>query len=351
MNAPRLEIDLNKIHHNARTLVARLATSGISVTGMTKATLGSPVLAKVLLDAGLNSLGDSRIENIAKMQNGGIDAPIILTRSPMLSEIEQVIMHADMSFNTELVTIQALSKAAKKAGKTHNIVLMVELGDLREGIMPDDVENIVREMLTLPNIEFKGIGANLACRSGVSPDIKNMGELSALADSIDKTFGFEMEIVSGGNSANLMWVFSGSNTGRINNLRLGESILLGLNPLDRKPIDGLYTDAFKLIAEVIEAKIKPPQSWGNIGETAFGLPTINTNKKDIFQVLLALGEQDTDPDGMTPPPGLKILGASSDHLIVDAGDDRASIGDEIAFTLNYSALVRAMTSPFVYKII
>jgi len=351
MSAPRLEIDLRKIHHNTRILVERLATQGITVTGITKATLGSPVIATTLLNAGVIAIGDSRIENIEMLRNSGVSAPISLIRSPMLSQIEQIVRHADVSFNTELDVINALSIAAHKAGRTHGIVLMVELGDLREGIMPVDVENIVRQTLQLPNIEFRGIGTNLACRSGVSPDTKNMAELSALANSIDATFGFVMKTVSGGNSGNLGWALSGTDTGRINNLRLGESILLGLDPLNREPLDGLHTDAIKLVAEVIESKIKPSQPWGEIAQTAFGAPPPITNQGNISQVLLALGEQDTDPDGLTPPSGIEILTASSDHLILNTGDNQLSVGDEIAFQLNYSAFIRAMTSPFITNII
>ncbi len=350
MRAPRLEIDLRKIHHNTGILVERLARHGISVSGITKATLGSPDIARVLLNAGVKTLGDSRIENIETMRKAGVSTPIWLIRSPMISQVDPVVTHADISFNTELDVIKALSAAAQKAGRTHGIVLMVELGDLREGIMPEDVESIVRATLDLPNVDFKGIGANLACRSGVSPDAKNMGELSALANSLDATFNFEMDIVSGGNSANLEWVFSGADTGRINNLRLGESILLGLNPLNREPIDGLHIDAFKLVAEVIESKLKPSQPRGEIKQAAFGTPPPITNQGNISQVLLAVGEQDTDSDGLIPPLGFEILGASSDHLILNAGDNRLSAGDEIAFQLNYSALLRAMTSPFVAKI-
>ena len=349
MSAPRLEIDLSKIHHNARTLVKRLAVRGISVTGITKATLGCPKIAEVLIDAGVSALGDSRIENIEKMRKAGVGAPIMLTRASMLSQVEGVVSHANISLNTELDIIQALSKAAQKAERTHGIVLMVELGDLREGIMPDDIESIARKVCELPNLDFQGIGTNLACRSGVSPDTKNMAALSALADAIDMSLGFKMDVVSGGNSANLEWALNTDDTGRINNLRLGESILLGFNPLNREPIEGLRSGAFKLIAEIIEVKDKPSQPWGKLAQAAFGFATPVTNQNTISQALLALGQQDTDPNGLTPPPGIEILGASSDHLILNTGDNRLSIGDEIAFQINYSALIRAMTSPFVAK--
>lgn len=350
-SAPRLEIDLSKIHHNASTLVKRLALQGISVTGMTKAMLGLPEFSNTLIESGISALGDSRIQNIARMQGSDVGVPMILTRSPMLSQIEYVVTHVDISFNTEIDVIRALSREAKRVGKTHGIVLMVELGDLREGIMPQDIEHIVCQTLELPNLEFKGIGTNLACRSGVSPDTKNMAVLSSLADAIDAIFGFEMEIVSGGNSANLAWVFSGAETGRINNLRLGESILLGLNPLNRQPIDGLYTDAFKLIAEVIEAKEKPSHPWGDIAQAAFGTSQPITKQGNTSQIILALGEQDTDSSGLTPLLDVEILGASSDHLILDSTSHNLSIGNEVAFQVNYSALVRAMTSPFIVKTI
>jgi predicted amino acid racemase len=347
---PRLEIDLDKIHHNATVLVKRLADRGISVTGVTKATLGSPEIAGALLRAGVSSLGDSRIENIEAMHHARVPASMTLIRSPMLSQVDRVVTQADMSFNTELDVISKLSSAARKARRTHGIVLMVELGDLREGIMPGDLENTVRETLRFPNIALKGIGTNLACQNGVSPDARNMAELSALADSIDATFGLVLGIVSGGNSGNLQWALSGADTGRVNDLRLGESLLLGRETLHRQPIDGLHTDAITLIAEVIESKVKPSQPCGEIAQTAFGEKPPVTDRGDISQTILAIGRQDTDSDGLHPPPGMVILGASSDHLIVDTGSDRVCVGAEVTFHLNYSALVRAMTSPFVAKI-
>ena len=226
MTAPRLEIDLDKIYHNARTLVERLAERGISVTGVTKATLGSPEIARTLLRAGVSAIGDSRIENIATLRRAGVPTSMTLIRSPMITQADRVVTHADVSFNTELDVISALSSSAVAAGRTHGIVLMVELGDLREGIMPGDLVDVVRETLRFPNISFKGIGTNLACRSGVSPDAKNMTELSALAGLIEATFGVSIDIVSGGNSANLEWALSGADSGRINDLRLGEGSMI-----------------------------------------------------------------------------------------------------------------------------
>jgi predicted amino acid racemase len=179
-----------------------------------------------------------------------------------------------------------------------------------------------------------------------------MAELSSLADVIDATFGPVVSIVSGGNSANLQWALSGADTGRINNLRLGEAMLLGCEPLHRQRIKGLHTDAITLIAEVIESKNKPSKPWGDIAQAAFGEVTPSEDPGSITQTIFAIGRQDTDPTGLVPPGGLEILAASSDHLVLDSSNysERFPVGSEVPFQLNYSALLRAMTSPFIKKV-
>jgi predicted amino acid racemase len=97
MITPRLEIDLNKIHHNARTLVERLGNRGISVTGVTKATLGSAEIAATMLKAWVKRLGDSRIENIEAMRLAQVPATMALIRSPMLSQVTRVVRQVDVS--------------------------------------------------------------------------------------------------------------------------------------------------------------------------------------------------------------------------------------------------------------
>ncbi|HIL22516.1 MAG TPA: alanine/ornithine racemase family PLP-dependent enzyme [Alcanivorax sp.] len=349
MSAPRLDINLDKISHNARMLVEDLGDRGIAVTGITKAALGSLDIAKAMLRAGMSGLGDSRIENIEAMRQQRISAPIMLIRSPMLSQVNRVVRNADISFNTELSVVRRLSAAAEEAERSHGIVLMVELGDLREGILPEDLVSTAREVMRLPNLELTGIGTNLACHSGMTPDADNMGALSALADRVEAELDVKLVLISGGNSANLDWALSKSATGRINHLRLGEAILLGCEPLHREPVDGLHTDAITLVAEVIESKTKPSLPWGTLAETAFGGDVISIDSGAMARAILAVGEQDLDPDGLLPPEGLTILGASGDHLLLDCGKQRLRVGDEVRFGVNYSALVRAMTSPFVEK--
>lgn len=348
--APRIEINLTKVQQNARSLVTRLAAQGISVTGVTKATLGSPEIARAFLSGGVLGLGDSRVSNLKRMQQGNIKTRFLLTRSPMLSEVDAVVRYSNSSLNSELSTINRLSGAAQKIGRCHGIILMVEMGDLREGILPLNLPESARAVVALPNVQLEGIGCNLACYGGVQPDAAKMAELSALAEMLEQHTGVDLSVISGGNSANLAWALSNAGCGRINNLRLGESILLGRETLARQAIDGLHTDAFTIVAEVIESKIKPSKPYGHVGQAAFGQPDTPLDRGDICRSILAIGRQDCDSDGLSPPSGVKILGASSDHLIVETDSEPLAIGSEIAFQPNYSALLSAMTSAFVYKV-
>jgi predicted amino acid racemase len=194
------------------------------------------------------------------------------------------------------------------------------------------------------------VGTNLACQSGMAPDATNMAVLSALVTDVEARTGIDVPLVSGGNSANLDWVFGDTPIGRVNDLRLGESILLGREALRRQPVEGLHTDAFTLVAEVIEVQVKPSLPWGRMTTTAFGSTLRADDRGDLRQAIVALGRQDVDPDGLLPPAGMAILGASSDHLVLDVARSSVAVGDELRFQPDYPALLRAMTSPFVAEV-
>jgi predicted amino acid racemase len=364
LRAPRLEIDLNRLHHNARTLVDRLGRSGIAVTGVSKATLGSPEIVATWIAAGVPTIGESRIATIEALHRSSVAVPLLMVRSPMLHEVARVVAHAAISCNSEAVVLRALAAAAREQGVRHGVLLMVELGDLREGILPNDLEAVVQLTLSLPNLQLLGLATNLGCQHGVAPDASNMALLSALTNAQEARFAIQLPWCSGGNSANLPWLADGGTPGRINHLRLGEALLLGREPLSRSPIPGLHTDAITLVAEVIESKQKPRHPWGTRQRTSFdhrpaapGPPldgeatlaaeqTLTAPSQRTMRAIFSLGEQDADPATLSAA-GLTIEGASSDHLIVSGA--ALAVGDEQRFQIGYSSLLRAMTSPFVER--
>jgi predicted amino acid racemase len=349
MAAPRLEIELDKIAYNARQLRTLYGSKGVRLTAVTKGVCGSLGVAHTLLRGGMRSLGDSRLANIRKMRQAGLRAQFVLIRSPMLSQAEQVVEWADVSLNTELSVIRRLDECAARRGRVHHIVLMVELGDLREGIMPSNIRPIVEKVVDLEGVKLIGIGTNLACFGGIRPTRVKMQELGMIANRVRKRYGLDLEIVSGGNSANYQWFVSTSDVGLVNHLRIGESILLGCDPLTRTSIPGLYADAFTLSAEVIELKTKPSKPYGEVVQDAFGhVPTFE-DKGYRFRAILALGRQDVDVSAIEPRIDADVIGASSDHLILGVEDSRLAVGAEVQFDVQYSALLRAMTSPYVEK--
>ncbi|WP_394128512.1 alanine/ornithine racemase family PLP-dependent enzyme [Vibrio hepatarius] len=349
MKYPRLDIDCGKIRHNTQFLITQLSQKNISVTPVTKVFLGNPIIAQVLLDAGATVLADSRIENLNEMTSAGILATKMLIRTPMLSQVASVIKHCDISLNSEVEVVKRLSNVAKQQNRHHEIIVMIELGDLREGVMPDRVIDFVREIISLPNITIKGVGANLACRYGVAPDRQNMKTLSDLADGIEAAFGINLEIVSGGNSASINWALQHTGQTRVNNLRLGEALFLGCEPLDNRKIKGLYTDTVSLTAEVIESKIKPSLPWGKRGFNALGKREHIQDRGAVSQAIIALGRQDVCITGLRAPKGVKIISSTSDHLLLETSNKPLFLGEKVTFTLDYNALLSSMSSHYIYK--
>jgi len=349
LTTPRVEINLAKIAHNVKKLKRLYGSKGINIIGVTKVVCGDPNVANTLIENGISILADTRLLNIKRMRGAGVEAEYLLLRTPIPSQTESVVQYADISLNSEISVIESLSKFALKHNTTHKIILMVDLGDLREGLMPEELEDTVKKVVDLKGINLVGIGTNLACFGGIKPDDEKMQYLSSLADKTEEKFGLKLEFVSGGNSANYNWFMSTEDVGRINNLRLGESFYLGRETLYKTPIPGLFTDAFTLVAEVIESKIKPSLPSGEVCQDAFlHIPEFE-DPGQIRRVILGAGLQDLTVSGLTPGLDIDILGMSSDQIVVDAKQNCLHVGDKVEFTLNYGALLSAMTSPYVMK--
>jgi len=352
MNYPALKVNLDKLESNTRLLVEKCAAMGISVSAVTKVFCGIPEIAVAMVKGGANYLADSRIENLKKMQC--LDIPKMLLRIPMLSQVEEVVEYADISLNSEYEVMKALSNEAIKRGKVHQIILMVDLGDLREGVWVDEAMDYADKIMELEGIKLIGIGTNLTCYGAVIPNEGNLSKLVEIADSIEKKHNIKLSIISGGNSSSVYLVGKGAIPKGINNLRLGESIVLGNETAYGGRIAGTYNDCFTLCAEIIELKEKPSIPIGEIGVDAFGNKPTFVDRGVRKRAILAIGKQDVNVEGLTPiDENIIILGASSDHMIVDINDCKKEygIGNIIEFTLDYGALLSASTSDYVKKII
>lgn len=345
MSAPRIEVDLSKIRHNTQTAVHRLQRRGINVTAVTKAVCGHPAIAQAMLQGGASGLADARLSNVQRLRAAGITCPVTLIRTPMLSQVDDVVQTCEASYNTELAVVAALAAEALRRDTVHGIILMVEMGDRREGIAPESLSTIVQQVLTMPGVVLKGIGANFACLNGTAPTVADMTALSGLATETEIQCGFALETVSGGNSANLPWALGVHPTGRTNDLRLGEAILLGVDPVTGTRISGMHTDAFTLVAEVIETTAQPAPLVVSFANRDVAKLRLVPNNAHAGHMLLAIGHQDTDVAGLSVPPGHTLVGATSDHLVLVTELSTPSVGAELRFQMDYNALMRAMAAP------
>ena len=347
-----ITVDLRKIEQNARRIVRALPD--VSIVGVTKVTCGAPELARAMIAGGVTAIGESRLENVARLRDAGVTAPIWLIRAPTPCLAEDAVRLTNVSLVSDVVIAEALDAAAGAAAVRHGILTMVDVGDLREGLWPDALPAFLDRVSVLRNVDIVGIGANLTCFGAIVPDEANLGLLVRLAAAAERQLGRGL-VVSGGSSTSIVPVMSGVGRGSIDNLRIGEAIVLGVDPTTREGIPGLplHTDAVTLAVPVIECAVKPSRPIGTAAQDAFGgVPSF----EDLGlrrRAICALGRQDAPPEGLTPlDPRVKVLGASSDHLVLDVDELPAplAIGESLSFSPGYGAMLALFTSPYVTKV-
>jgi predicted amino acid racemase len=330
MPAPAVVIDLDIIAANTRRVIERVGPAGTSVFGVVKGACGSPAVARAMLRAGVSGLADSRIDNIQRLRNAGITSPVMMLRIPSVTEAPEVVRLCDVSLNSEAAVLDALAKAAEAEGRVHDVVLMLEMGDRREGVSPEELMPLAATAMREPSLRLAGIGANFMCASGVLPTIGKLDRLARLADEVEQRFGIALDYVSGGNSSNLalMEMEGVELPARINNLRIGSAILRGENSITGGVLAGYDDDAFTLEAELVEIKTK-----------------------HSLRGIVNLGRADIRPEGLRPRHrGVEVVTASSDHLIVDITEAKKfAVGDGMRFAMDYGALLQSMLSPYIDK--
>lgn len=354
---PQLHVDLKKFRHNIDEIVSRCNNSGINVTGVIKGFHGIPEMVREFDDSACISIGSSRIEQLIRVkEDPTCKKPTALIRIPMLSEVETLVKYVDFSLNSEMKVIEKINEECEKQGKRHGVVLMADLGDLREGFWDKDemVEVAVQIENNLAHVDLMGVGTNLGCYGSIKATPEKLNELIEIAERIEARIGRELEIISGGGTTSTMNVFEGIMPKRINHLRIGEGIILAVDyeKLFNTNSDFLNKDVFTLKAEVIEVKDKPSHPVGELTYDAFGFVQTYEDRGIRKRALVALGRVDIgDPELiMCRNKKIEVLGASSDHLILDIEDveEEINVGDLIEFDICYANMVYATSSENIH---
>ena len=335
---PRVEINLQYLKENVEAIVQRCGEFGIDIAGVIKGTTGIPECAKMFEEGGVKMIASSRLEQIEDSRNYGIDLPYMLLRVPMMSELPEVVRLTDISLNSEFEVLKALNEEAGKQGKVHKVILMADLGDLREGFW--DKDEMVDVAVKVEN-EMK----NLGCYGSIEATADKLDELVAIAERIEAKIGRTLEYISGGATTSLPRIFNKDMPKRINLLRVGEGILLArdLDVFYGYDMSFMHQDVYTLKAEVIEVKDKPSHPVGKISIDAFGHTPEYVDRGIRKRALLGIGKVDYGSiDEIFPKDkGIEVIGASSDHTILDIEDAKRSLkpGDIVSFGINYASIV------------
>lgn len=349
----RLTADLEKIRYNAARVAEVCRAHGIEPVAVTKGFSADPAVVRAIVDGGIDSLADARIENIRSLREAGLGRHMTLIRIPMVSQAEEVVRLCDCSLVSEERALRALSDAALRQKKTHEVILMIDVGDLREGVLPQDAAKLMKAAMDLPGIKVAGAGSNVGCYGGVIPSEENVGVLCAAAEELSALAGHPLDIISGGATSALAMAYEGRLPKAVNQLRIGEGIILGTDSVNGKAIPWLKQGAFTLSAEIIELSSKPTVPEGVRGSFHFGEKKEFSDRGIRRRAIVALGEQDVPASGVFPlDPAAEILGASSDHMIIDIEDsaERYEVGGFIDLGLSYHGLLGAFTSRYIPKI-
>jgi len=345
---PKLHINLTKYKENLIKLTDITKKSQLTTMVVTKVFCGDQNLIDIINQTDIEMIADSKLKNLEKIQTNKTK---VYLRIPQKSEALDVVKNAHISLQSEIDVIEAINEAAGLLFKKHRIILMFDLGDLREGIYyKDDYHPIIKKILTFENIIFEGIGTNLTCYGGVIPSLSTLEKLETIKNDIEDNYHIKLKIISGGNSSALPMVFNQEMPKFINNLRIGEAFVLGRETAYGHQIDGLYDDIFTLDVEIIELKTKPSYPEGELGFDAFGNKVSFTDKGIMNRAILGIGRQEVYCEQLICPSHIVILGCSSDHTIIEIKDSNYKVGDVITFKLTYGAILSLMTSPYMKKV-
>lgn len=344
---PMLEINLKKIHENIKSMVDLCELHGINITGVIKGFNAIPEVVEQYESAGCTYIASSRINQIIRLKKHGIQKPFMLVRIPMFSEIKEVVKFVSVSLNSELETLNMIQKECELQGEKHKVVLMLDLGDLREGVVDEEEFINLAEYVenNLKNVELLGVGTNLGCYGSIMPSQENLGRLCNIAEIIESKINRKLEMISGGATSSIPLMIDGKMPKRVNNLRIGEGILLAkdLDEFWGYDMKYMHQDTFILKAQVVEIKNKPTHPIGEVFIDAFGNKPTYVDKGIRKRALLAVGKQDFGlQDNLIPQrQDVKVIGSSSDHLIIDIEDCDIEIklGDILGFTMFYSQMM------------
>lgn len=351
-----ITLSKSSLKHNYEFLQKLFGENNIEWAPVLKMFCGNEKYLEYLLSLGPEQVCDARLGNLKTIKKLAPHKETIYIKPPAKKIIPDIVKYADVSFNTEFITIKWLSKEAVKQNKTHRVIIMIELGDLREGIMGEHLIDFYKRVFKLPNIKVVGIGSNLNCLSGVMPSKDKLIQLSLYEQLIEAKFGKKIIGVSGGSSVMVPLLMKGLVPKGVNHFRIGETLFFGIDLFENKTIEGMHDDVFLLHSEIIEITEKPAIPYGELEANPSGdVFEIDENEYGKLQkrAILDIGLLDISKiDYLFPlDSDLSFIGASSDMLVLNVTDTQKEykVGDIVTFKMSYMGALGVMNSNYIEK--
>lgn len=350
-----IELNVDSLQHNFDYLQERFDYYNIDWGIVTKILCGNRTYLEEIIKLKPKEVHDSRLSNLELLQKLAPDIQRVYIKPPPTKSIQRLVACADVSFNTHISTIEKINEEAKRQGVVHRIIIMIELGDLREGVMRENVLSFYKKVFQLKNIKVAGIGANLSCLNGILPSKDKLIQLSLYKELINAKFNSDIKWVSAGTSITLPLLRKKQIPLGCNHFRVGETLYFGNDIFNKKALNEMKQDVFTLRAEVIELKEKPVIATGMQGTNVSGeKPKIEYNNlgQKSTRAILDIGILDVKPKDITPiKKGIDLVGGSSDMIIVDVGENvnKLKLGDLVSFRPNYTGVLSLMNSKYIDK--
>lgn len=352
-----LELYRDRLRHNFKFLEKLFAKENIDWGIVTKLLCGNETFLKEVISLGVREFHDTRIGNLKVIKRLDPEVQTVYIKPPAKRSIANVVSFADVSFNTDLDTIRALSKEAVRQKRKHKVIIMVEMGDLREGVMGDELMDFYAQVFDLPNIEIIGLGTNLNCLNGIMPTQDKLIQLCLYKQLIEVRFKKKIPWVTGGTSVTIPLLLKKQLPKGMNHFRVGEALFFGKDLFTDGLIKGMRDDVFRLHAEIIELSEKPMVPIGERRTNVAGeRPEFSEADMDrtAYRGILDIGLLDVDPRNLTPlDDRVNVIEASSDMLVVDLDGNTQGykVGDLISFGLNYMGALGIMNSRYIDKVV
>lgn len=353
-----LKLYRNKLQENYNYLDQLFQERDITWGVVSKLLCGNVIYLEELIKLGVTEIHDSRISNLKKIKKLNSNIQTVYIKPPSKRNIEKIVKYADISFNTEIYTIQLLSDEAKRQNKSHGIIIMIEMGDLREGVLGEELLSFYEQVFSLSNIEIRGIGTNLNCLSGVMPTQDKLIQLSLYKQLIEAKFNVKIPWVSGGTSVTVPLLLKKARPMAVNHFRIGEALFFAKNLFTGETFENMHNDVFKLYAEIIEITEKPNNPIGELGENVAGNTYEIDENVDLSQTslraILDFGLLDMQPQYLSPTDdSISIIDSSSDMTVIDisTSKNKYKVGDLVSFDLQYMGALYLLNSDYIEKVV